>query len=63
MLLNRQRERFTRGELNPWNLETENPDKLFVLPKEERMEDVAAWTAVVAILSGPIEEPKRPKRR
>ena len=26
-------------------------------------QNVAAWTAVVAILSGPIEEPKRPKRR
>ncbi len=49
-LLNTQRERFARGELNPWNLATENPDKAFALPKGARMEDVAAWTAVARVL-------------
>ncbi len=49
-LLNRQRERFIAGELNPWNLATVNPDKPFSLPKGVRMEDVAAWTAVSRVL-------------
>ncbi|NOT64224.1 MAG: DUF1553 domain-containing protein, partial [Acidobacteria bacterium] len=49
-LLNTQRERFARGELNPWNLATENPDKAFALPKGARMDDVAAWTAVARVL-------------
>jgi hypothetical protein len=49
-LLNTQRARFTRGELNPWNLATDNPDKAFALPQGARMEDVAAWTAVARVL-------------
>ncbi|MGH9855511.1 MAG: DUF1553 domain-containing protein, partial [Blastocatellia bacterium] len=49
-LLNRQRERFVAGELNPWNLATSDPDKPFVLPKGVRMDDLAAWTAVARVL-------------
>jgi hypothetical protein len=49
-LLNRQRERFAAGELNPWNLATSDPDKAFVLPKGVRMDDLAAWTAVARVL-------------
>ncbi len=49
-LLNRQRERFAAGELNPWNLATSDPDKPFVLPKGVRMDDLAAWTAVARVL-------------
>jgi hypothetical protein len=49
-LLDRQRERFVAGELNPWNLATSDPDKPFVLPKGVRMDDLAAWTAVARVL-------------
>jgi hypothetical protein len=49
-LLNRQRDRFAAGELNPWNLATSDPDKSFVLPKGVRMDDLAAWTAVARVL-------------
>jgi hypothetical protein len=49
-LLDRQRERFAAGELNPWNLATSDPDKPFVLPKGARMDDLAAWTAVARVL-------------
>ena len=49
-LLNRQRERFAAGELNPWNLATSDPDKPFALPKGVRMDDLAAWTAVARVL-------------
>ncbi len=49
-LLNRQRERFIAGELNPWNLATGDPDKPFILPKGVRMDDLAAWTAVARVL-------------
>jgi hypothetical protein len=49
-LLNRQRQRFADGELNPWNLATSEPDKPFVLPKGVRMDDLAAWTAVARVL-------------
>src|SRR5262249_44413236 len=49
-LLNRQRERFVAGELNPWNFVTDNPDKPFPLPKGARMEDAAAWTVVARVL-------------
>jgi hypothetical protein len=49
-LLNRQRERFVAGELNPWNLATYDPDKPFALPKGVRMDDLAAWTAVARVL-------------
>ncbi|HKC87952.1 MAG TPA: DUF1553 domain-containing protein, partial [Blastocatellia bacterium] len=49
-LLNRQRERFVAGELNPWNLATGDPDRPFALPKGVRMDDLAAWTAVARVL-------------
>jgi hypothetical protein len=49
-LLNRQRERFVVGELNPWNFVTDDPDKPFPLPKGARMEDAAAWTVVTRAL-------------
>ena len=49
-LLNRQRERFAAGELNPWKLATSDPDKPFILPKGVRMDDLAAWTAVARVL-------------
>ncbi len=49
-LLNRQRARFIAGELNPWNLATDNPDKPFPLPKGARMEDAAAWTVLSRVL-------------
>ncbi|HKQ78262.1 MAG TPA: DUF1549 and DUF1553 domain-containing protein [Blastocatellia bacterium] len=49
-LLNRQRERFVAGELNPWNFVADNPDKPFPLPKGARMEDAAAWTVVARAL-------------
>ncbi len=49
-LLNRQRGRFVSGELNPWNLATNDPEKPFKLPKGVKMEDLAAWTAVSRVL-------------
>jgi hypothetical protein len=49
-LWQRQRERFLRGEANPWNLATNDPDQPFVLPANTRMEDLAAWTAVARVL-------------
>ncbi|MBO0863045.1 MAG: DUF1549 domain-containing protein [Chloracidobacterium sp.] len=49
-LMNRQRERFTAGELNPWNLATNDPDKPFALPKGMKMDDIAAWTVVSRVL-------------
>jgi hypothetical protein len=49
-LLGRQRQRFAAGELNPWNLATNDPDKPFALPKGATMEQVAAWTAVSRVL-------------
>jgi hypothetical protein len=49
-LLNRQRKRFVSGEVNPWNLATNDPNKPFKLPGGVKMEDVAAWTAVSRVL-------------
>ncbi|MDX2039924.1 MAG: PSD1 and planctomycete cytochrome C domain-containing protein [Acidobacteriota bacterium] len=49
-LFNRQRERFLAGDLNAWNLATNDPDKAFALPKNVRMEELAAWTAVARVL-------------
>jgi mono/diheme cytochrome c family protein len=49
-LLNRQRQRFKRGELNPWNLAINDPDKAFKLPVGTSMEDLAAWTAVARVV-------------
>jgi hypothetical protein len=49
-LLIRQQERFVAGELNPWNLATNEPDKPFALPRGVTMEQLAAWTAVTRVL-------------
>ncbi|MFN7929719.1 MAG: PSD1 and planctomycete cytochrome C domain-containing protein [Blastocatellia bacterium] len=49
-LLARQKERFVAGELNPWNLATNDPDKAFLLPKGVTMEQLAAWTAVARVV-------------
>lgn len=49
-LLSRQRLRFQRGEANPWNLATDQPEKSNPLPAGVRMEDVAAWTALTRVL-------------
>ena len=49
-LFNRQRQRLLAGELNAWNLATNDPDKAFALPKNVRMEELAAWTAVARVL-------------
>jgi hypothetical protein len=49
-LFNRQRERLLAGELNAWNLATNDPDKAFALPKNVKMEELAAWTAVARVL-------------
>ncbi len=49
-LLNRQRNRSLKGELNPWNIASNDPDKPFPLPKGVRMEDIAAWTTVSRVL-------------
>ncbi|MFN0110560.1 MAG: DUF1549 domain-containing protein [Blastocatellia bacterium] len=49
-LKTRQLERFSIGELNPWNLATNDPDKAFALPKGVRMDELAAWTAVARVL-------------
>lgn len=38
-------------------------DTLDKVDPAQLRQNVAAWTAVTAILAGPIEEPKRPKRR
>ena len=49
-LLHRQRARFVAGELNPWNLATNDPDISFPLPRGTQMEDLAAWTAVSRVM-------------
>ncbi|MBS1790376.1 MAG: PSD1 domain-containing protein [Acidobacteria bacterium] len=49
-LFHRQKERLLAGELNAWNLATNDPDKPFALPKNVRMEELAAWTAVARVL-------------
>jgi mono/diheme cytochrome c family protein len=49
-LLGRQRQRFAAGELNPWNLAADDPDKPFALPPGATMEQIAAWTAVSRVL-------------
>jgi hypothetical protein len=50
VFLNKQRSRFLTGELNPWNLASNDPDKPLVLPAGARMEDLAAWTALSRVL-------------
>ncbi len=49
-LYSRQRARFARGEANPWNLATNNPDAASPLPVGVNMEEIAAWTAVSRVL-------------
>ena len=49
-LLNRQKQRFVAGELNPWNLATNDPDKALLLPKGATMDQLAAWTALSRVL-------------
>ncbi len=49
-LFNRQKKRLLAGDLNAWNLATNDPDKSFPLPKGVRMEELAAWTAVSRVL-------------
>jgi hypothetical protein len=49
-LMKRQQARLVAGELNPWNLATNDPDKAFLLPKGVTMEQLAAWTAVTRVL-------------
>ncbi|MGH9800943.1 MAG: DUF1553 domain-containing protein, partial [Blastocatellia bacterium] len=49
-LKTRQQQRFAGGELNPWNLATNDPDKPFALPKGATMDELAAWTAVSRVL-------------
>jgi hypothetical protein len=45
-LLRSQQPRFGRGEVNPWNLAANDPDRPVHLPKGTTMEQLAAWTAV-----------------
>jgi hypothetical protein len=49
-LYDRQKERFTSGELNPWNLAVNEPNGKFPLPKGVAMDEIAAWTAVARVL-------------
>jgi hypothetical protein len=49
-LMKRQRERFTAGQLNPWNLATNDPDRPFSLPPGVTMDELAAWTVVSRVL-------------
>jgi hypothetical protein len=45
-----QKARFTSGELNPWNLAVNDPEKPNPLPRGVTMDEVAAWTAVSRVL-------------
>jgi hypothetical protein len=49
-LWSREQQRFVAGELNPWNLATNEPDKPFVLPRGVTMDQLAAWTVVTRVL-------------
>ena len=49
-LMNKQKERFISGELNPWNFATNDPDKPNILPKGATMDQLGAWTAVARVL-------------
>jgi len=49
-LLNSQTRRFAAGEVNPWNLAANDPDKPMKLPPGVTMERLAAWTAVARVL-------------
>jgi hypothetical protein len=45
-----QRERFAQGELNPWDLATQNPNEPPVLPEGVTPADLAAWTVVSRVI-------------
>ncbi|HJQ26985.1 MAG TPA: DUF1553 domain-containing protein [Blastocatellia bacterium] len=49
-LFRKQKARFAAGELNPWNLAVNEPDKPNPLPRDVTMDEVAAWTAVSRVL-------------
>jgi mono/diheme cytochrome c family protein len=49
-LLRTQQPRFGKGEVNPWNLAANDPDKPVALPPGTTMEQLAAWTAVSRVL-------------
>ena len=49
-MMNKQKERFISGELNPWNFATNDPDKPNILPKGATMDQLGAWTAVARVL-------------
>src|SRR5262249_50648456 len=43
-LVRTQQPRFVKGEVNPWNLAANDPDKPVALPPGTTMEQLAAWT-------------------
>ena len=49
-LVRTQQPRFSRGEVNPWNLALNDPDQPARLPKGTTMEQLAAWTALSRVL-------------
>jgi hypothetical protein len=49
-LLRTEEPRFSTGEVNPWNLALNDPDKPALLPRGARMEQLAAWTVVSRVL-------------
>jgi hypothetical protein len=49
-LLRTQEPRFSTGEVNPWNLALNDPDKPAQLPPGASMQQLAAWTAVSRVL-------------
>ncbi|MFN3323831.1 MAG: PSD1 and planctomycete cytochrome C domain-containing protein [Bryobacteraceae bacterium] len=49
-LLERQRQRFESGELNPWELVADDPEQRPSLPKGATAEQWAAWTTVSRVL-------------
>jgi len=49
-LLEQQRERFERGELDPWMLAANDPESPPALPEDATPEELAAWTAVSRVL-------------
>lgn len=49
-LLYAQKKRFVAGEVNPWNLAANDPDRPLDLPARTTAEHLAAWTAVSRVL-------------
>jgi hypothetical protein len=49
-VLQQQRERFSSGELDPWEFAANDPKNPPELPSSAKPEDLAAWTAVSRIL-------------